>query len=251
MSAVKPGRHAPNSLNLDYSHAIRRMLNRLDYRINHLMDCHKAKADCSLASLRNDPGNKIEWDQQTRPPVSRSEHIPGAQDRGCKPAFDEQFFARDPGFDEGFHDWTRMRHAHVNEMFTPGFSCGVNGLFRSNKINLFEFARFRRIRMCNSNKMNECVAALHGFPIGHPVKRIPRNEDGIPQSICRQRPSYQCKQMMPARNKRRDRARSDIPRGSGDEHRMMQHLTTTHAKCSSALFMHERIRVYRRRLRQR
>jgi len=119
------------------------MIHRVNQRIDHLFDGNETEPHGGGGGQWKRFGEFVERQEYQRPAMSRSQDVPGPEDRRGKACIRNQRFARRSHRKISAHHRRRLRHAHVHKVGGNMAASGCHGGANGDQIDLLKLPRLR------------------------------------------------------------------------------------------------------------
>ena len=163
--------------------SIRRRLNRPDQRRDHRVSSHEAESFRCGTRRGQPPKHGIDRDQQVRPSMTRSQHVPGPQDRRRNAGRLNERFTLASSRDIGLHHRRRVSDAHVHEVPRIGLLRRGSGGADRGEIDATEFRCLRRTGVRRAHQVNHCGIRRDARDKCRSVERIPDTGSALRGSL--------------------------------------------------------------------
>ena len=133
-----------------------RRLDRCDERRHHLRRASPAADDCACSRVGGSSASeRVERQQQVRPPVAGPQHVPRPQDRRRDTGRRYCRLALLAHGDVRAHHRRRVRDAHVDDVGDAGARRGVRRSADRRQVDALELRGLRRTRMRRADEVDE------------------------------------------------------------------------------------------------
>ena len=163
----------PNIGNSHNAYSSCRRVNRPRKRRCHLIKTDEPQPPSCIPGHRYSLQHPVERQQRVGPPMAGTDNVPGPENCCVQLALPDCDLRLRTSGDISFHDWRRVRDAHVNKVRDLRSSCGPHRCEGRRQVDTAKLGCFRRRRVRNTDELHNGIAEPKVPGQGRFIERVP------------------------------------------------------------------------------
>jgi hypothetical protein len=197
---------------------VRRIFNRPNQGIDHLIDRDQSQSPGSLPKLGDPFRNPIKSEKRNWPATPGSKHIPRPNECRVHSALPNQLFTPCPDLLKSFHDRRRLSDTQINEMLNAIARSRGYGRPDGLEIDGAELSRLGRTWMGHADQMHKRVGWGDGRSKRVCFQSVTNQTFSAGREFVRRTGPDQCPDLMPMTNEWRNQSAANVTGAAGNEH---------------------------------